>query len=237
MNYKYNKRKVMRHVWIKKAMYKSYKVLLVSTHPLLDYADAKCNALNHVGVIEGKDHMISGILRSNKMEALALSNNSEIRILLLGLDAKISLPKQLGSRKIYASDFDGTGCIKNGGAKAFNAKLNAHCEEFRQEMKNFTIVYVDMYTIKYDFIANPTSYGFAYPLMLCCGNGGPPYNYDPNKACWGNESYDLCEVGTPYISWDGVHYTEAANSIVASKILSTNYSIPPLKFDFFLNNV
>ncbi|GFQ07629.1 GDSL esterase/lipase lip-4 [Phtheirospermum japonicum] len=151
------------------------------------------------------------------------------------------LPLELATRdKLNNSDFDQYGCIKsfNDGAKAFNAKLNALCEELRSQMENSTIVYVDMYSIKYDLIANSTSYGFKNPLMACCGYGGTPYNCDPDydKTCLGSQ-YDVCDEGTPYISWDGTHYTEAANAIVASKVLSTHYSSPPLEFNFFCNSV
>ncbi|PON88737.1 SGNH hydrolase-type esterase domain containing protein, partial [Trema orientale] len=45
--------------------------------------------------------------------------------------------------------------------------------------------------------------------------------------------YNLCADASKFKSWDGVHYTEAANAIFVSKILSTNYSTPPLKFQYF----
>ncbi|KAI3468853.1 hypothetical protein Pfo_025516 [Paulownia fortunei] len=139
------------------------------------------------------------------------------------------LPRELAIRsKVNGSDFDQYGCIKslNEGAKAFNAELNALCQELRSQMENSTIVYVDVYSIKYDLITNSSFYGFKNPLMACCGYGGAPYNYDPDRTCL-DDGYTVCEEGIPYISWDGIHYTEAANAIVASKILSTLYSSPP----------
>ncbi|KAK4492655.1 hypothetical protein RD792_003473 [Penstemon davidsonii] len=146
------------------------------------------------------------------------------------------LPQKLGTRKTNATDFDQFGCIKslNEAAKLFNTKLNDLCQELRSQMKNSTIVYVDMYSIKYELIANSSSYGFKKPLMSCCGYGGEPYNYDSNITCR-NKGFSLCEQGSEYISWDGVHYTEAANAIVASKIISTKYATPPLEFNYFCN--
>ncbi|KAL0312741.1 UNVERIFIED_CONTAM: GDSL esterase/lipase LIP-4 [Sesamum radiatum] len=149
------------------------------------------------------------------------------------------LPRELAIRSNRNdSDYDEYGCMKslNEGAKAFNAKLEALCEELRSQMGNATIVYVDVYSIKYDLIANSSHYGFKNPLMACCGYGGAPYNYNDNRTCLDSE-HTVCEEGTQHISWDGVHYSEAANAILASKILSTHYSSPPLQFDFFCNGV
>lgn len=71
--------------------------------------------------------------------------------------------------------------------------------------------------------------------MACCGYGGAPYNFDPKIKCR-DAGCNLCGEGEgPYTSWDGVHYTEASNAIVASAILTTQYSKPPLPFNFFCN--
>lgn len=77
--------------------------------------------------------------------------------------------------------------------------------------------------------------GFKKPLMACCGDGGPPYNYNPKIRCLVVAGFSVCKKGSLHISWDGIHFTEAANRIVASQILSTNYSTPPLQFNFFCN--
>ncbi|PIA38411.1 hypothetical protein AQUCO_02800249v1 [Aquilegia coerulea] len=37
-----------------------------------------------------------------------------------------------------------------------------------------------------------------------------------------------CDDSSKYISWDGIHYTEAANQYVLSQILTGKYSDPPL---------
>ncbi|KAG8477589.1 hypothetical protein CXB51_030854 [Gossypium anomalum] len=125
-----------------------------------------------------------------------------------------------------ATELDEHGCLQplNNAAKTFNAQLRVLCEQLRRELINVTIVYVDIYSIKYDLIANASNYGFESPLMACCGNGGPPYNYNANINC-GRTGYTVCHEGSKFISWDGVHYTEAANAIFASKILSTHYSL------------
>ncbi|OEL34555.1 hypothetical protein BAE44_0004426 [Dichanthelium oligosanthes] len=67
--------------------------------------------------------------------------------------------------------------------------------------------------------------------MACCGYGGPPYNYNHFKACMSAEM-QLCDVGARFISWDGVHFTEAANAIVAAKVLTGNYSTPRVTMGF-----
>ncbi|KAL0916488.1 hypothetical protein M5K25_014008 [Dendrobium thyrsiflorum] len=147
------------------------------------------------------------------------------------------LPQKLALPRKNDTNLDPYGCLSalNIGAMEFNSQLSNLCDELRSEYTDATIVYTDIYSIKYDLIANSTEYGFESPVMACCGYGGPPYNYNANITC-GNSNCEVCSENLKYISWDGVHYSDAANTIVASKILSTEYSKPKLKFDYFCSS-
>ncbi|XP_058000576.1 GDSL esterase/lipase At1g09390 isoform X3 [Hevea brasiliensis] len=145
------------------------------------------------------------------------------------------LPQKLAL--VQKMDLDQHGCISsyNSAANLFNEELHRSCQRIRPQLTGAAIVYVDMYSIKYDLIANSSKYGFSSPLMACCGYGGRPYNYNIKVTC-GQPGYQVCDEGSRFLSWDGIHYTEAANEIMASKVLSTAYSSPPTLFDFFCHN-
>nr|GMD01580.1 50S ribosomal protein L27, chloroplastic [Ipomoea batatas] len=72
------------------------------------------------------------------------------------------LPRILATTKVGdpSTEFEEIGCIKslNEVAQEFNVKLSDLCEELRHEMKDATIVYVDIYTIKYNLISNSVIY-------------------------------------------------------------------------------
>ncbi|CAN8305766.1 unnamed protein product [Cochlearia groenlandica] len=145
------------------------------------------------------------------------------------------LPQKLSVVK--TNNYDKHGCLAsyNAAAKLFNEGLNHMCRELRTELREANIVYVDIYAIKYDLIANSNNYGFEKPLMACCGYGGSPYNYNVNVTC-GNGLAIGCDEGSRVISWDGIHYTETANAIVAMKVLSMHYSTPRTPFNFFCSD-
>ncbi|XP_019107916.2 GDSL esterase/lipase LIP-4 isoform X2 [Beta vulgaris subsp. vulgaris] len=144
------------------------------------------------------------------------------------------LPQTLALRKKNDSELDELGCLAlyNNAAKAFNEGLSKLSDKIRSELVDAFVVHIDMYAIKYDLFANPVRYGFEKPLMACCGNGGPPYNYVNKKTC-GEPTATACADPSRSVSWDGVHYTEAANAVIASKILSGEFSKPLVRLKSF----
>ncbi|CAA2974943.1 GDSL esterase lipase At1g09390 [Olea europaea subsp. europaea] len=197
-----------------------------------DLAGSPAKNLSYVQLVE----KIPIILQEIKIAIKELYNQGGRKFWVHNTGPFGCLPQKLALEKHTSEDLDPFGCISshNTIAKLFNGGLDHLCQELRSELKDATIIYVDIYAIKYDLIANSSKYGFPNPLMACCGSGGPPYNYVSGVYC-GQPGCQVCDQKSRIVSWDGVHYTEAANAIVASKILSTNYSNPPVPFDFFCN--
>lgn len=82
--------------------------------------------------------------------------------------------------------------------------------------------------------------GLKHGTKACCGYGGGPYNFDPRVVCGSMKKINksiltasACKDPYNYVSWDGIHATEAANKIVTLAILNGSYSHPP----FSLHNL
>ncbi|ONI04194.1 hypothetical protein PRUPE_6G307900 [Prunus persica] len=193
-----------------------------------DLSDSFTKGLSYVQVTE----TIPSVIEEIKSAVKALYDQGGRNFWIHNTGPLGCLPQKLSL--VEKKDLDPYGCLSsyNAAARSFNEALLDLCKAMRSELKDAVIVYVDIYAIKYDLIANSTKYGFSTPLMACCGNGGPPYNFNVRGLC-GQPGSHVCDEGSRFVSWDGIHYTEAANTIVASKILSTNYSTPRIPFDFF----
>lgn len=70
--------------------------------------------------------------------------------------------------------------------------------------------------------------GFVNPLGFCCG-----HHKDSSLKCWhdavvnGTKVYGAsCSNPSEYISWDEIHYTEAANYWISNRILDGSLSDP-----------
>lgn len=180
---------------------------------------------------------IPPIVAQIKYTIEALYGHGARKFWIHGTGALGCLPQKLAIPRDDDGDLDGNGCLKtyNNAAKSFNKQLSTVCKQLRQRVVDATIVFTDMFAIKYDLVANHTKYGIEKPLMACCGYGGPPYNYNHFKACMSAEM-QLCDTDARFISWDGVHFTEAGNAAAAAAVLTGDYSSPRITLASLVNS-
>ncbi|XP_058093747.1 GDSL esterase/lipase At5g14450 [Magnolia sinica] len=131
-------------------------------------------------------------------------------------------------------NLDQNGCVKpqNEVAQEFNRQLKDRVSQLRGILPQAALTYVDVYSAKYGLITNAKKQGFVEPLKFCCGHhedGG--YHVDCGKKAVvnGTEVYGAsCGNPSMYVSWDGVHYSHAANHWIANRILNGALSDPHL---------
>ncbi|KAE8718482.1 putative methyltransferase PMT9-like [Hibiscus syriacus] len=143
------------------------------------------------------------------------------------------LPVSLHYHNIRPEELDEQGCLKaqNAYCMEFNSKLKDRVIKLRAELPDAALTYVDIYAAKYDLIGNAKKQGFDDAANICCG-----YHEDEVQVYCGNKQIvngteiyaGSCENPSDYISWDGVHYSEAANHWIARRILNGSFCDPPL---------
>ncbi|CAN0884631.1 GDSL esterase/lipase At4g01130, partial [Linum grandiflorum] len=138
-----------------------------------------------------------------------------------------------------SDDIDEFGCVisYNKAAMDYNAMLKQSIVEARARIPNASLVYVDTHSVLLDLSRHPTSHGLKHGTKACCGYGGGKYNFDGrvycgNKKVINGKSIEASACGDPwnYVSWDGIHTTEAANKILALAILDGSFSDPHFPF-------
>ncbi|KAK7329572.1 hypothetical protein VNO77_23742 [Canavalia gladiata] len=138
----------------------------------------------------------------------------------------------LGARKIVVANVGPIGCIPymrdfnpyaeddcvifpNHLAQLFNTQLKSLVGELRTNMEGSLFVYADVYHIMEDILQNYNQYGFENPNSACCHLAGrfggliPCIRYSK-----------VCEDRSKYVFWDTYHPSDAANVIVANRLLN-----------------
>ncbi|KAJ4960694.1 hypothetical protein NE237_020604 [Protea cynaroides] len=126
---------------------------------------------------------------------------------------------------------DQNGCVRtqNEVAQEFNRQLKDRIVQLRTRLPGAAFTYVDVYSAKYDVISTARNQGFVDPLKFCCGTYYG-YHVDCGKRVVINGTVYGNPCGDPsrYVSWDGIHYSQAANHRVAIRILNGSLSYPPI---------
>ncbi|RCV42910.1 hypothetical protein SETIT_9G253300v2 [Setaria italica] len=106
-----------------------------------------------------------------------------------------------------------------------NRALKRMLWELRLRHPRRSFLYADVYRSVARAVASPARYGFgSKPLAACCGGGGGPYNFNYTAFC-GTPKSTTCADPSEYISWDGIHLTEAAHEFIAHAMLGEVLSV------------
>ncbi|CAN6215031.1 unnamed protein product [Urochloa humidicola] len=128
------------------------------------------------------------------------------------------------------SDYDEYGCLKplNELSIYQNTLLQRRLDVLRARHPSARIMYADYYAHVEALVRSPGRFGFARGAVpACCGAGGGKFNFELDKRC-GMKGAAACRDPARYESWDGVHFTEAVNSLIADGWLKGPYCHPPV---------
>ncbi|CAA2957402.1 GDSL esterase lipase At1g28590-like [Olea europaea subsp. europaea] len=122
-----------------------------------------------------------------------------------------------------------TGCLNwlNRFSEYHNELLQKELNRLRGLYPHATITYGDYYNAAMRLYLSPIKYGFTSVLRACCGGGGP-YNFNASAWCSYLSSTD-CDDPSKYVSWDGIHFTEAAYRWIAQGLFEGPYTNPPIR--------
>ncbi|KAL2461988.1 GDSL esterase/lipase [Abeliophyllum distichum] len=134
-----------------------------------------------------------------------------------------------------SSDLDASGCkiSYNNALNEYNNMLKNALQQTRQGLSGANLIYVNSYSVLLDLFQNPKSHGLQHGTTACCGQGGGAYNFNPQVYCGSSKVINgqtvtatACSDPQNYVSWDGIHLTEAANKLFTYAILSGSYNDP-----------
>lgn len=134
------------------------------------------------------------------------------------------------------SDIDGFGCLisYNKAVADYNNLLKETLRQTRDQLRDASVVYVDTHSVKLQLYQHPKDHGLSYGTRACCGFGDGEHNFDPRLYCGNSKVIDganlsatACSDPDKYVSWDGIHTTEAANKLVTLSILQGAQFDPP----------
>ncbi|XP_054802487.1 GDSL esterase/lipase At1g31550-like [Prosopis cineraria] len=126
-------------------------------------------------------------------------------------------------------EYDKGGCLKwlNTFFDYHNKVLQTELNELQVLYPHTKIIYADYFNAAFQLYRSPEQFGFDNNVLkVCCGGGGP-YNFNESALC----SYSgVVHIDDPsrYVSWDGLHLTEAAYRWITRGLLDGTYTIPGL---------
>ncbi|XP_060219140.1 acetylajmalan esterase-like isoform X2 [Lycium barbarum] len=195
---------------------------------IIDFIEKSNKSLFLVGEIGGNE-FIYGLSQGKSMDESRRMVPEVVQTIIHGVKrvigfgaTRIIVPGNfpIGCHPIFLTEFmtdnstayDEYHCLKNlnNFAIFYNHHLQQAIDELKKEYTNITLIYGDYYNAFLWLLQNAVSLGLDKDSLqkACCGIGGD-YNFDMSKRC-GDQGVPVCVDPSTYISWDGVHLTQAA---------------------------
>ncbi|OMO64375.1 Lipase, GDSL [Corchorus capsularis] len=190
--------------------------------------------LGSVGIKELRQYLLQVIsqIAYTVKELYALGGRTFLVLNLAPVGCYPALLAQTPHNSLYLDKF---GCLifANKAVVIYNNMLKKALTQTRRDLADASVIYVDTHAVLLELFQHPTSHGLKYGTKACCGHGGGIYNFDPQVYCGNtkvingtNVTASACKDPENYVSWDGVHATEAANKLTTLAILNGSYSHP-----------
>ncbi|KAK6160969.1 hypothetical protein DH2020_004350 [Rehmannia glutinosa] len=194
------------------------------------------NALFSVTI--GSNDFINNYLTPcvSKVEQQLVSPESFVGAMISRYRIQLMRLYSMGARKIVVANVGPIGCIPfqreinpsagdgcvvfpNQVAQIFNSQLRGLVKELGANLLGSTFIYADVYRIVDDIIQNYSSYGFENANSACCHVGG---RYGGLIPC--GPTSKVCEDRSKYVFWDAYHPTDAANFIIAMRLIDGDFA-------------
>lgn len=195
------------------------------------------NALFSVTI--GSNDFINNYLTPvlSKLEQKLVTPESFVGALISRFRIQLTRLYDLGARKIIVANVGPIGCIPyqreinpsagdscvafpNQLAEMYNSQLRGLVTELNTNLQGSKFIYADVYHIVGDIIQNYQSYGFENANSACCYVAG---RYGGLIPC--GPPSKVCAERSKYVFWDPYHPSDAANSIIAKRLLDGDSTV------------
>lgn len=182
-----------------------------------DYARIQGASLSSHWLTQQSVHQVSSLIEAT------LQSGAKY-IVVQGLPPIGCLPLHISLCPVKAA-LDNMGCAGavNAAVMMHNQILQRRLERFRSLYPNCHILYADYWNAYLTIKMNLQKYQFEEPFKPCCGAAGGHFNL--HSLC-GSPGTVKCNDPSKFISWDGIHLTEAMNRKVTDLFLNQGFCQP-----------
>ncbi|KAL2470265.1 GDSL esterase/lipase [Abeliophyllum distichum] len=167
----------------------------------------------------------------SKIEQKLVSPESFVGAMISRFRIQLTRLYNLGARKVVVANVGPIGCIPyqreinpyagdncvafpNQLAVMYNSQLMGLVSDLNTNLQGSKFIYADVYHIVGDIIQNYLSYGLENANSACCYVAGV---YGGLVPC--GPTSKVCADRSKYVFWDPYHPSDAANSIIANRLL------------------